>query len=133
MDVAAFQSIYPEEVRIQSGRAAWIGQDLQFYDPQNETWLNLASGGEAMMFQDKLMNFETIDGLVKSSIVAGNEFAIIIEKNLLGFVRGKNIQTNEDEEMNIEIDWDCKVGSTNISDFEVSDIFNQEEDLKRLL
>ena len=133
MDIAAFQSLYPEEVRMQLGRTSWYGEDLQYYNAENETWSNLASSGEAAMFSENSMSFETINGLVKSSIVGGREFAIIVDGDYLGFVRGKNIQTDEDEEMNVEIDWESKGGSINSSDFEASDIFNPENDLRELL
>jgi len=132
MDVAAFQSLYPEEVRIQSGRTNWFGSNLQYYNAKSGTWYDMAPSAQAQMFKDELMNFETIDGLVKSSIISNRQFAIIVEGSLLGFIRGNNLQTEEDEEMNIEIDWEMDV-SMNNENYETPDIFSPEDELKKLL
>ena len=131
MDVAAFQSLYPEEVQVHLGRGTWFGSSLQYYNAEDEDWSNLASGGEAMMFCGEAMTFEIIEGLVKSSIVSGKKFVIIVDGSLLGFVRGKDLQ-EENEEMDIEIDWDMD-NSTNSGNYEMPDMFSPEEDLKRLL
>jgi len=128
MDVAAFQFLYPEEVQIQLGRIAWFGSSLQYYNAENEDWSNLASGGEAMMFCGESMTFEVVEGLVKSSIVSGKKFVIIVDGSLLGFVRGKDLH----EEIDIEIDWDMD-DSINSGNYEMPDIFSPEEDLKKVI
>lgn len=132
MDIAAFQSIYPEDVRIQQGRVGWIGEDLQFYDAKNDCWSNMIESDQALMFQDKFLTFKKIDGLIKSSIVGQKEFAIIVDNGLIGFVRGLNLKTENEEDMDIEIDWDSK-SQFESKHFETLDLFSSEEELKNLM
>jgi hypothetical protein len=133
MDVAAFQSMYPEEVRICIGQTSWFGDGLELYNADSGSWVSLADGGEAMMFNESTMNFETIDSLVKSSIVSSKEFVIVVDGDYIGFVRGNNITSEDEEEMDIEIDWGSGSESNNPEDFEAPDFFSPEEDLKKLM
>jgi uncharacterized protein YacL (UPF0231 family) len=132
MDIAAFQATFPEEVRVQLGRTEWFGEDVQFYNAKSGTWYNLAQGEEAMMFPSKNMTFQTVEGLVKSSIVSDKEFAIVVDGELVGFVRGKELKTQEDEEMNVELNWWTK-SEHETSNFEAPDMFSPEKDLNDLI
>lgn len=134
MDIAAFQSLFPEEVRIETDRHEWCGEDLQYYDVESDVWESICSGAEILMCSEKDLNFSVIDGLVKSSIIAQKDLAIQVVGDLVGIVRGNNLHTKDDLEMeDFALDMTGEEKKFDAVDYEAPDMFSPEKELRELL
>ena len=139
MDLAPFQIIYPELI-IEHKRCAWFGEGLQYYNFIFQTWQNMASGAQALLFLEAQAATEIIDGGIKSAKILGEvDIALINAKegvnSLIGLVRGKRLRKEGEEDFSLGvIEWGENSQATYAAnDYEAPDFFSPEDDLRREL
>lgn len=141
MDFARFQMMYPELIIIHE-RCGWYGDNLEYYNFIMHSWHKMAPGAFALLFSEKKVTFEEIDGAIKSAgILEPADVALTCVKegasSFVGLVRGKNVTREGEESFSFgdfgEFGWDDQTSSNQKSDFEAPAFFDPEEDIRREL
>jgi len=137
MDIAYFQTKFPETEIVYS-RSNWIGSDLQYFDFDKDSYVSLASGGQALMSPLLKGISDRVEGLINGCTIVESRCSLIFVKEqsriLVGFVRGSNysIEGQEIEMESLSMISDLKEHSDIVWD-EKDDFFDMSEDLHQLL
>jgi len=141
MDFARFQMMYPELIVIHD-RCGWFGDNLEYYNFVMRSWHKMVPGAFALLFAEKKVSFEEIDGVIKSAgILEPVDVALTCVKegidSFVGLVRGKNLKREGEDSFNFgdfgEFAWDEQNQLNQVGDFEAPNFFDPEEDLRREL
>jgi len=141
MDFARFQMMYPELI-ISHDRCGWFGENLEYYNFVMRSWHKMAPGAFALLFEEKKVSFEEIDGVIKSAgILEPVDVALTCVKegvnSYVGLVRGKNVRREGEESFEFgdfgEFSWSGSESQIQSDNFEAPSFFDPEEDLRREL